>query len=902
MLQKLKCLGYGLVMFLLGGVLSPSVFALESPQRYFDWNYTSSDPKILGLDTTSDYHSFDQFDYVLGFTASWAPDNPLYFIKRLEETAIMAFTFNPIKKEENRLEIAGERLQEMQDMATKGKSRVVQSLAKSYQNTTDDLSENLEKLKDSGQDVAGLAAAEDIEAAKHLLVLEEIALQVPPAAEDGIKTALAASENVVDTVADVSGRPAIPQDLIARLQSLKALGILTAEEVTKLVSATTRGEARGLMRQYADNNIIPSSDFRKFDETAKFFFPAGYNTVIEIRKFAELKRLETEKPDDSTLQKVQEFADKYQPGDVIPSDIRRWFIPLVRLEELQNTIRPDLIDKDWLKYRPEDQQKYEEIVQRITPRPEDVTYVNRLISNNPNLAQDPSYLRLKALGDKFGASCPSPLAWVFNSSLPSGGFCSSNANSILPSVPNRGAACGQAITSAQSPDGNNCVAYSTTCVPDGWSIVSSCNLERRGPGDNSYQSCNRGAHWVSIPYMPNGGYCVPNYSYPIAGDTQSGQPCPPSYHRNEPGGVCYPDNPTGGTLISTLPASGTCGSSYRWVAEPTSPTRGYCSPDYPNYGDGFPSPIAPPTYCPTGTMFRDGKCETYNPPPANGCPTNSWWNGQKCIESKDCGSGKYQDSNGQCKSSADEYSRYTSQCAGRPIPTEGCGAGYWDMASCSCRYTPSPDNKTCPAGYRAVPLPQSGFECVKDSAPQPPGSCTKPADCGSLNTYWDSASCVCRSTLDPLPNYSPNLTRESCGPGYYWDGRGCISTSPGNYPTSSCPPPAAGCGSNSWWDSGSCSCKSSSSPPTSPGANSCGQGYYWNGSYCTPSSGGSSPAPSSQPAYSPPPSYTPPVSNPAPAPSSEPQPQSQPSTAPAPVSVSPPQESVPPPPPPPPSP
>ncbi|TSC85358.1 MAG: Uncharacterized protein G01um101416_895, partial [Microgenomates group bacterium Gr01-1014_16] len=641
-----------------------------------------------------------------------------------------------------------------------------------------------------------------------------VALQVPPAAEAGIRTAMEGSERVTDAVADVAGRPAVPAELVGRLQSLKALGILTEEEVAKLISAGSRQEAREMLREYAENNIIPGADYRKMDETARYYFPVGFNTIIEIKKFSELKRLETEKPDEATLKKVQEFAQEYQPGEIVPADIRRWFIPLVRLEELQNTIRPDLIDSSWFKYRPEDMQKYEEVVARIRPRPEDIAYVNRLMEGNPNLAADPAYMRLKALGDKFGGACPAPLTWVFNSTLPGGGWCGLGAADEPPAV-TRNVNCGQALTSAQSPDGNACATYSTTCIPDGWVVVSGCGVEKRSTADSSYQACGRGMHWVTIPYMPGGGYCVPNYSYGVDGSGGSERACPPSHHRNEPGGSCYPDNQTGGGLVNVLPAAGSCWAGYHWVPEPSAPTRGYCAPDYPGTGGGWPSPITPPSYCPDGMMFREGKCETYNPPPVEGCGENSWWNGQKCIEKVDCSPGQYQDSNGACKSSADEYNRYTSQCAGRPIPAGGCGAGWWDMASCSC-------------------VGGSGGGGGGDTA-------AMQAACERGGCSWNGVgnSCVCPSGGSGSSGMPSRESQEAtCRAG----GGVCVS-----WVNDAC-----GCERNT----GGTTNSTYTPPATSPMTSGCGQGYYWNGSSCVPSSGSSGSGGSEPSSYTPPPTST----------------------------------------------
>lgn len=729
---------------------SPQASAQQSPQRYYDWNtYNPPPEKVLGVfaqEPTSDqatpsaappsqeadHHDYKQYtDYVLGFTAGWAPGNPLYLLKTVQENLALTFTFDPLKKEETRLAIAGKRLAEMQTMVETGKSNLLTGVAGSYEKTMGAVAANLTTLKEQNQNVAPLLVATDQETAKHVLTLEEVAIKAPPAAATGLATAIKASEKTVDTVADIAGRPAVPADMVNRLDALKAQGLLTPEQITSLLSVDSRVKARDEFRKLAEAQILPAADLKRFDEGARAYFPAGYAQVIEIKKFHELKELETRKPDEATLTNLQDFAKDYKAGDIVPSDLRRWWVPMIRLEELQNTFRPDLLSEDLFRNRPEDLQKYQEVVERVKPRAADLAYVNRVLAENPALANDPAYARIKTIGDRFGVS------------------------------------------------------------------------EAVAPVSPAAQTCSRDSHWVNIPFMPNGGYCVPNLVYAPTGTQTADRACPPGYHRNEPTGPCYPDNPYGpgvGGTPSFLPAAGSCHSGYKWIAEAGSSRGGYCGPEYPTAGGGpYPGPVGIPSYCPQGQVFRDGKCEVYNPLPAEGCPSGSWWNGQKCVEQKDCGPGKFQDSSGECKSSADQYKKYESLCSGRPIPKDGCGAGYWDMASCSCKggdvVVPPDPSKGCPPGYRMVPAPQTGFQCQREDigggggggTTPAPGTCNPPpGGCGS-NMVWSQSACSCNyiggSTGGGTGTYPTPSGGDGhkCGEGYYWNGSYCVKGTTGGY-------------------------------------------------------------------------------------------------------------------------
>lgn len=749
----IKRLWWGGIAFILSLLFPTIALALENPHLYYDWNrYYQPQEQVLGIQafaqegatpsaestdtsTAPDHHDYKQYNgYILGL-GNVNPDNPLYLFKKMQEGIVTTFTFDAKAREWARLQIAGERLSEMEAMVKAGKAGQITSLANNYDSTMETIANNLGDLKEKKQDVTGLLANTDIESAKHTLVLEEVSLQVPPQADQGIQRAIEASEHAVDTIADIVGRPAVPQEMIARLQSLKAQGLLTPEEVEKLTSVESRVSAREEFRKLAEARVFPEADFRKLDEAARSYFPQGYANSIEIRKFKELKELETAKPDDTTLKQLQNFADNYKAGDIVPSEIRRWWVPMIRLEELQNTIRPDLIGGNSFRYRPEEQQKYNELVERVKPRQQDIDYVNRLVQINPDILGDPAYARIKAIGDRFGAA---------------------DSTAIQVQLPPQA------------------------------------------------QSCGRDAHWVLVGFMPNGGYCVPNLVYsPITGGDNQGatlSPCPPGYHRNDPQGACYPDNQYGpgiggGPNIIGAPVGvNSCPAGYhRASAGPAS----YCAPDSPTIGGGpFPGPMPIPSYCPSGQMFRDGKCETYNPPPKEGCPQGQYWTGSKCTEVKNCGAGYYQDSGGECKKSDYNYPQPTVCLP----PAGGCGFNaYYDYAQCGCKSTFDYPRPSGPVPTGDYPQPTGG--------PYPTGGggnyCQPPAGgCGS--GYFDNNSCSCKAA----------------------SAQGCYNVS------------ASSCGSGFYWDSSACTCRSNT--PTGGGSTSCGSGYYWNGSYCAQSGGSTS--------------------------------------------------------------
>jgi len=366
-----------LAFLILTTFLNPTVYGLEKPHQYFDWNrYPITDDRVLGETTASsspradgDYKNLTRPTYFFGFFTNVASDNPLYFLKKMEEGINVTFTFNPESREQKRLGYAAERLAEMRVLAEKGKTNLVSGLTDDYQDLLNEVSQNIVSLKKQGRDVNKLVSVVDVEAARHSLILEELALRLPAQAEGGIRIALSASEQAMDTTADVLGKPAVPEEVVQRLQSLKDQGLLSPEEVAKLINVDSRQKAREEMRKYTQAGFIPQADFKKMDEAARNYFPFNYMTIVEVKKFNELRQLETQKPDTETIKKLQEFASSYKPGEIVPTELRRFWVPMVRLEELQNTVRPDLISEDFFKYRPEEKQKYQSSSRQKTRRP-----------------------------------------------------------------------------------------------------------------------------------------------------------------------------------------------------------------------------------------------------------------------------------------------------------------------------------------------------------------------------------------------------------------------------------------------------------------------------------------------------------------------------------------------------
>lgn len=828
-----------------------SSYALNNPQQYYDWGpyYPRVNPRVLGVSVSADApqsspsgtvdgaKDVTQFHgYFLGFGSNFSPNSPFYFVKRLQENLILGLTFDPTKRQDIRLQMAGERLGEIESLVRSNQTKNLSSVSRDYQKTLNTVTAGLDEVQNSSSQKDESLKQFEEESAKHTLVLEEVAARAGGESQNSLDGAIAASSKVSDTVADLSGRAALPVEVLDRIQALKAQGLLSPEEAQKLVSLTSRVQARGELQKFVNEGIFPEADIAKLNQLAKEKFGQSFNQMVELKKFQELKKLEEEKPDDEILKKVQDLAKNYKSGDFVPPDLRRYWVPMVRLEELQNTIRPDFINENSIRNNQNEYKKYQEVVERLKPRPEDVAQIEKIISQNPNAASDPFYERVRRFAEKFGTT---------------------EGGTQVPGVP------------------------------------------------TAAKSCPTNSHWANVPYMPEGGYCVPNITYvpyqPQATDTESKSAtasesvCPSKYHRNYPNGPCVPDayfgSPvnyptyTPGDYPSPVYSPASCPVGYVWTGS-SCMSSNFVAQSQSSPGNGQPradmGDCRTPGECYDWCKANAGKCPGFNPNSGRPGDTNRSMTPSRESQEAACRSG-----GGVCVS-------WVNGACGCERPGDGAGSGnanacpngqWWDRGTFTCR-------TSCPSGTS-----WNGNSCMKDSSsdgsgnagypscPQgqyqgPSGTCVSSSNdsgspsrdsqeraCrsgGGVCVSWVNGACGCErsgqssgtggsgggnyygggSTTTPPSGYG------SCSSGQYWNGSSCVSNTYTPPPSSESPEQACLRGTNCSWNGSSCNCTPSSptsspsptpSPEPSPApppsdsggaGSSCSSGQYWNGSSC----------------------------------------------------------------------
>jgi len=330
------------------------------------------------------------------------PGNPLYLFKTTSENIRIALTFNRETKIIRRLRRAEERLAEVKALIDSGELEKGAAHLAKYQEQLNKATRDLTILKKKGVGVEELAGKVEEATAKHITVLEKVALQVPEQAAEAIENAIETSQTGMDRAADALGEPPVPVDLLARINALRGQGILTEEEAATLVQAGSREEARKVFKNLKEVGLIPEADFKKLDTAQANYYNQDFTKLMEIYKFKELKRFEQEEPDEEIKKKLREFAKTFRPGDIVPPELRRYWASTVRLEEIQKTIRPDLIDPELFVEREEDFNKLKELYDRVRPTTEEVRRAEQFRQQNPDRPLPPELQRVIDLKKKLG--------------------------------------------------------------------------------------------------------------------------------------------------------------------------------------------------------------------------------------------------------------------------------------------------------------------------------------------------------------------------------------------------------------------------------------------------------------------------------------------------------------------
>lgn len=404
-------------------VFSSNTFATNLSDLY-DWGdwYYKGPSSVLGEATSSASLATPSASNILDLTAPQAniatpkgslPGDLLYFFKPLRENLNLLFTLDPKSKDEKRLYLAEERLGETIALIEKKKYAEAKDNFKKYQNILKTISSDLDNLKKRDLKFEDLAMNVELVSAKHSLILEKMSAVAPKEVDFPIEQTLSITASSMDKVSDILQRDPLPAELKDRLDSLKNLGILRDSEVAAIFVLKFRSDVRSELKNLADQNLFPKSDIKKLDESQLAYYPADYLRVTELKKLDELKNLEDLKPDEQTLRRIEEFTQKYIPGEPIPPDLRKWWVPLQRVEELQSTIRVDLVRNSISPKNEEDYSQIQIVLEKLKPSKEQISAVEKWTKDNPDKIPPPEIQRIASLALNLGTDS----GWVPSESL-----------------------------------------------------------------------------------------------------------------------------------------------------------------------------------------------------------------------------------------------------------------------------------------------------------------------------------------------------------------------------------------------------------------------------------------------------------------------------------------------------
>ncbi len=815
----------------------------ECKEKDMFWNW--ADGKCVPEPKPQDNSSGQTADLFIPKPAFVSSDNPFYFLKQGVETIQAITAIGPQAQEEVKLAHAKERFAEAYSLLEKNNEKGFKDALAKYtgamQSIYNDLDKGLSLSKDDKKELGEKLAKEVTE---QNLLLQKVSILAPKDVAAPISAATSVIIQGVDRASDLQGKAPIPEDIQRKLDDLPE-DMLSKEQKQKLASTDTRLEARLITGELAATGVLNQFDLASLDN---WVAPPDLGSTLrlnEIKKLDQVVELTNLKEDiaekvdktEKVAKKLDEFRKTFEPGENIPADLRP-YMRLTRIDEISQTIRPDVVRLEDFGNRKDLQLAVATLQQEFKPTKEDFQKLAEFRRSSPGRPLPPELARVEALSYNIGVrdtatACflPSP-PFAPNTPCPAVGTAipiSSYYNGA-PSFPGFGGGFGGGGNNSTGSYGYG-APQAPSVDKDGKSLVYG-----KGPEAAKAGVCPDGYHWM----YDSGGWCMNNsgnYSY-----SSSPSYSPPSSSSN-PGYTPY---------TPYYSAPGAPPASYGYQGPGTYSTGyGYAAPAY--YGS---APTAYSTVPAPGTVPGTGPAPTS----PEQCPSGYHWMPPTGGQAGWCmaDAGTYVGSGYGGNASYGTINNYSTS----PTYSGGynCGGQPWDPVRQRC------SDGACPGGYS-----WDGSKCVPFTSPS---YSIYPSSSGGNYNY-----------------YSPNLSQSNCGPGYYWNGNGCVPTSPTDtygscsnlscgggsyldystcsckYPSSgsttgtytgsssytgSCSPPAGGCGSG-WFDTSSCSCRQASSQGCyNVSASSCGSGFYWDASACTCRSnsssstgGGTSPAPTS---------------------------------------------------------
>lgn len=259
--------------------------------------------------------------------------------ERFAEGVQLTFTFDPVKREELRLDFAQERLAEAKALTEQGQFQQASNAAFLYQETMATASQNLQNLASTNPSSATqlISSLEEV-AASHTAIVQSIAATAPPASASAWIQITDSVEKALDQVADLKGEPPIPDELSTNIQSLKEQGLLTSEETEKIYGLESRAQVRDTLERLTTSGRFPIAETNKLNTAIASHYPDFYDQYANNLYFAELRSYETLAPPSDEIKKSLEDWQKRPNKDLPPPPEIRPYLYTFRAEKLAQDV------------------------------------------------------------------------------------------------------------------------------------------------------------------------------------------------------------------------------------------------------------------------------------------------------------------------------------------------------------------------------------------------------------------------------------------------------------------------------------------------------------------------------------------------------------------------------------
>lgn len=379
---------------------------------YYDFGPYYNQTKVLGISFSSLENlpvSKIPDNFIPQQATGVMPGNPLYFFKQTAENVQLTFTFNPISKEELRLNIAKERLSEAKTLLEQGNTEAASQAMENYKDNMSTVVQNLSVLV-KNNDPAAQSLADKIEDAASInaIVAQNLSLSSSPVRAEVWTQGTQVSKSVLDQIADTQKAPAMPEELSISIQNLRKQGVLSEEESNKLYALESRSQLREELNKLASSGMFPVAELVKLDESVAERYPEIYKQQTANLEVFELRTYQTlPQPSEEVLKKMEKWQKN--PDTPPSNDIK----PYLWYNRAQNLAK----EVDLSNFSPEQQESVARYYQSVVENPTYSPSPTSSPSPVPTATPEPSTDQTPAPSPQ-PSSSPTPYISSTNGALP----------------------------------------------------------------------------------------------------------------------------------------------------------------------------------------------------------------------------------------------------------------------------------------------------------------------------------------------------------------------------------------------------------------------------------------------------------------------------------------------------